>query len=178
MNRKSPHRHKVSGYNRNDGTKVRSHERGKGSKSTRRRRRNVGKRFDDSTKTGAEAWNVTFHYKNGKSEKVMVIAETYEDAMDEAFEERRMQTKKPIRVDIVDPGLLGAIKGAMAAAGKRTVFTAKKYVIQGLLKDAYADEPQKRASARIALKMTYPEIYELCDFSRERYISTRGSYRP
>jgi len=176
--RRSPIVHTVSGYRRKNGTYVRPHVRGSGRGRPLPRTKLVRRRvYDDSTEDGPEAWTITFNYKDGKKEAVTVIAPSYEKAMDEAFEERKRQHEKPVGITITDPSLWGAIKGALKAggrvakyAGKRARFTVRKHAIMGLLHDAYSKDPIRRKAARIALKREFPEVYAMCDFSRERYV--------
>ena len=170
-NRKSPVVHDVTGYTKSDGTRVSGYVRGRRQGIPLHKGKVVkGKTFNDDTEGPPEAWDVTFKYRGGGKETVTVIAPSYEKAMDEAFEERKRQTEKPFSIEIVDPGLWGAISGVLRGAGKRAKFTVKKHVIMGLVKDAYSDDKVKRVGARIALKQTHPEIFNLCDFSREKRV--------
>ena len=131
-----------------------------------------GKMFNDSTGKGPEAWSITFNYKDGGKETVTVIAPSYEKAMDEAFEERKRKSEKPASIKIVDPGVWKSIMGALKASGtyatKRARYALRKQIIMGMLQDAYTDDPVRRRAARIALRKEFPEVYEMCDFSRER----------
>ena len=168
--RRSPVIHEVSGYTRADGTRVPGHVRG------RRRGRPLskskvvrGKIFNDDTEVDPKAWDVTFEYRDGKTETVTVIAPSFEKAMDESFEERKRQTEEPYSFKIVDPSLWGAISDAVRGAGKRAKFTVKKHYLMGLVKDAYSEDKVKRVGARLALRQTYPEIWEMMDISGERY---------
>jgi len=171
----------VSSYRRRDGTVVHSYTRGSLVHRPLSRSKVVSRRFyNDSTEGGPEAWEFTFSYRNGRKEKVTVIAPSYEKAMDEAFENRQHHALKPIAITMVDPSLWGAVKSVVRGAGKvaryggrRAKFTVKKHTIMGMLNDAYSDNKVRRTAARIALKQSFPEVYAMCDFSRERRFGAR-----
>ena len=219
-NRRSPVKHGVSGYTRKDGTKIKGHTRGKGTRPRKpQRSRVVGKHTDDDTPIGVHAFvtNFTYSDKPGDGESVISISDNYPDAIDEAWEER-MDPRIPIAVECIDPDLGAALKwvgkrvksavkwgkpriveasklgaryavkatmttgktiGRVAKAtaisgfegakelGRLTAFGVQKELIQNLLGLCYQDDKSKRIAARIALRARYPEVYDMCDFSRE-----------
>ena len=57
--------------------------------------------------------------------------------------------------------------GGAKELGRLTAFAAQKEIIQSLLKLCYQTDRAKRTAARYALKKRYPEVYAMCDFSRE-----------
>jgi hypothetical protein len=76
----------------------------------------IPKYFDDNTKfPSPEAFTVNFIYsKKSRShpaigESVVVIAESYDKAMEEAFDMRAQKTRTPIEVELVDPNIGSAI---------------------------------------------------------------------
>ncbi len=219
-NRRSPVKHGVSGYTREDGTKIKGHTRGKGARSQNpRKSRVVGRGVDDDTSIGVHAFTCNFKYseKPGDGESVIVISDNFQDATDEAWEER-MDTRMPIAVEIVDPDIGAALKwvgkrvrsavkygkpriveaaklgakyavratmatgktiGRVAKAtaisgyegakalGQLTAFGVQKELIQSLLKLCYQPDKSKRIAARIALRKQFPDVFAMCDFSRE-----------
>lgn len=243
--RKSPVHHGVSGYTRKDGSKVRPYARGRGTRSKTSRR--VVKAVDEDTRMEELAFTVNFKYsdKPDDGESVIVIADTYQRALEEAFEEK-VDTRMPIEVDMVDPDLdailkfvgegarkIGAkvkekavaaaprVRAAAAKAGKYALVKIEKgakvgakYAMRGghvaaqagvavtkgvvrgvavglkessklalyeierskvrrLIKQAYSKDPIERRSARIAIKRVYPDIYDICHFSKDRPLSRR-----
>jgi len=62
-----------------------------------------------------------------------------------------------------------AISGVEGAKelGRLTAFGVQKELIHNLLKLCYQKDKAKRIAARIALRDRYPEVYDMCDFSRE-----------
>ena len=54
-----------------------------------------------------------------------------------------------------------------------SAFAVQKEYIQSLLKLCYESDIAKRNAARYTLKKRFPEVYDMCDFSRE----TRGRPR-
>lgn len=54
-----------------------------------------------------------------------------------------------------------------------TAFGIQAGVIENLLKLCYQKDRAKRTAARVALKRRYPEVYDMCDFSRETSIRSR-----
>lgn len=232
MNRKPPCKHKVKSHTRKGGIKVQSYTRGSGSKPYKITKRRVVGKVTDETEVGPKPFTVNFMYskRRGDGESVVVIADTYERALDEAFEEK-VDSRWPIEVEIVDPSLGAVLKfigeGAKRVGGltlkgirkmKPKVQAAArigaKYAMRGghiakqkalaiatagyraaeaavsesakfalsklqtqrvrfLLKDAYSEDPIKRRAARYSLKRYYPDVYDVCSFSRDRNISQR-----
>ena len=98
--RRSPVKHGVSGYTRKDGTRIRGHTRGKGARGQKyKRSRVVGRGVDDDTSIGVHAFVINFAYskKPDDGESVVVFSTNFEDATDEAWEER-MDSRMPIAV--------------------------------------------------------------------------------
>jgi len=111
-NRSSPVKHKVKTHTRKDGTKISGYVRGKGTSPHKTSRsRVVGKGVDDDTSIGPHAFTVNFTYsdKPGDGESVIVISDNFQDATDEAWEER-MDSRMPIAVETIDPDIGAALK--------------------------------------------------------------------
>ena len=178
--RKSPRRHAVKSHIR-EGYRVSSYTRGKGTGSspfTSRRKLDKPRSF-----------TVNFTYSNriGDGESVVVIARNYGDALDEAYEERH-DSREPIEIELVDPDIGKALKilaregGNAVKIGAKYAYAAGKTVgkeavhavaesyrrarIRRLIEECYNPDRVKRAMARSELKARYPEIYEMCDFSK------------
>jgi len=184
------------------GYRVSDYVRGKGTRTipTLTRRRKIIK-TDES-----KAYTCNFKYseKKGDGESVVVIATSYEKALDEAFEER-VDTREPIEVEVIHPDIgrmlriLGkgakvvgreavelsklGIKYGYAGAkvlGKEAAFAiARAYrsqKLRRLIEESYSPDRATRAMARAKLKTQYPEIYSVCDFSKEgpRKLSIRA----
>ena len=136
--RRSPIEHDVGGYTRL-GVRVSGYKRGSG-KGTPRRSRMVGNPKEDSTSIGPHAFTFNFEYGPGDGESVIVFSDNYQDASDEAWEERK-DTRVPISVEAIDPDIGAALKWmgkkAMAgyAYGKPKIMKAThlgaKYAIRG-----------------------------------------------
>jgi len=182
--RKSPIRHSVKEHTR-QGNRVRSYARGQGkaqqSSFTQRR---VLK------KEGPKSFTINFKYSNkpNDGESVVVIARNYQDALDEAWEEKT-DPRNPISVEVVDPDIGRALKilgrGVAKAVklGAKYTYVAGKTVtkeaahaiaksyremrVRRLIDEAYSTDRRIRILARAKLKQKYPEIYSICDFSRE-----------
>ena len=237
--RRSPSKHMVKSHIRY-GRPVRSFTRGSGIRSQNpQRSKLVGKPFDEDTRMEELAFTVNFKYsdKPKDGESVIIIADTYQKALEEAFEER-IDPRMPIEIDMVDPDLdailkfvgesakktrVGIEKAAKRAepyvlkAVQKTSETARlgaKYAIRGghlakqatvagikgvfrgvavalkesskmalyeierskvrrLIKQAYSKDPIERKTARIALKRVYPDIYDICSFSKDRPLSRK-----
>lgn len=112
-NRYSPVKHTVKPHTREDGTKIRGYTRGKGIKPQTSQRSRVvsGRGVDDDTSIGPHAFTVNFTYsdKPGDGESVIVISDNFQDATDEAWEER-MDSRMPISVETIDPDIGAALK--------------------------------------------------------------------
>jgi hypothetical protein len=98
-------RHRVGAYTR-EGKRVDSYLRGHGQKSSTISK-TIPKYFDDSTKLGPKGWTINFKYseRKGDGESVIVIANSYESALDQSFETRTEKDRFPISIEIVDPSL-------------------------------------------------------------------------
>lgn len=183
--RKPPIRHTVKSHTR-QGHRVNTHARGKGTRTispfTRRR---------VLTKEKPKSYTINFKYSNkqGDGESVIVIANDYQKALDEAFEEKK-DPRKPISVEVIDPSLGSMLKIMARGAGKAVKLGAKYSYITGktvgkeaahavaksyrelrlrrLIDEAYSPDKVRRVIARAKLKQRYPEIYKICHFSRER----------
>jgi len=147
----------------------------------------------------AHAWTVNFTYDDPrvKGETVLIFADTYDGAIDEAFDEREHKFLKPIATELIDPSIgqiVSAVKsGARKVAGigaKYTITTlktaggtaknvakgtirlgkykAKSKYIEMLLNDVYGPKSPRRTAARVALKKYYPEIWDMTSLSVDR----------
>lgn len=192
-NRRSPIEHEVSPSIRL-GVPVAGYTRGKGSKSVTRKSRMVGNPFEDSTSIGPHAFTFNFEYGPGDGETVIVFSDDYQNATDEAWEERK-DKRIPKSVHAIDPSIKEALgfvlkksKSAAKIGGKYAIrgtkaalrtgkglakesytlagFKAKQKLIESLLKLCYQKDKPKRIAARTALESQYPEVYKKCDFSK------------
>ena len=57
--------------------------------------------------------------------------------------------------------------GGAKELGRLTAFGVQKEYIHSLLKLCYQKDKSKRIAARLALKKRFPDIYDMCDFSKE-----------
>ena len=184
--RKSPIRHTVHNHTRR-GRNVSSYTRGEGSRiqPTFIQKRRVLK------KIGPKSFTINFKYSNkpNDGESVVVIAPTYEKALDEAFEEK-VDSRYPIEVEVIDPDIGKALKILARGVGKAVKLGAKYSYITGktvtkeaahaiaksyremrvrrLIDECYSVDRRIRIQARAKLKQRYPEIYSICNFSREK----------
>lgn len=119
----------------------------------------------------------------------MVIAKNYQDALDEAFEEKT-DPRQPIEIEIIDPTIGKALRIIAGGVGKAVKLGAKYAYITGktvgreaahavaksyrelrlrrLIGEAYSTDKVTRVMARAKLKQRYPETYKICDFSKDR----------
>jgi len=134
-------------------------------------------------------FNFKYSQKPGDGESVVVISTDYHKAMKEAFQEKR-DPREPIEVEVIDPDL-GRIlrtigKGAAKAAklgikysyagakvlGKEAAMAVatsyRELKLKRLIGDAYSVNRTTRIMARAKLRTQYPEIYKICDFSKEK----------
>jgi len=180
--RKSPVRHHVRSHIRNR-SRVTSYARGRGTATALiTKRRVVGK---------PKSFTVNFKYSNrkGDGESVVVIATSYDKALDEAFEEKTDQ-RQPIEIEIIDPNIGKALRILAKGAGKAVTLGAKYTYVAGktvakeaafaiarayrsqklrrLIEECYSPDQATKAMARAKLRTQYPEIYSVCDFSKER----------
>ena len=180
--RKSPVRHHVRSHTRN-GSRVTSYVRGRGIQTALiTKRRIVGK---------PKSFTVNFKYSNrkGDGESVIVIAKNYQDTLDEAFEEKR-DSRQPISVEVIHPSSGTMLRIMARGVGKAVKLGAKYTYIAGktvsaeaahavaksyrelrlrrLIDEAYSTDRVTRIVARGKLKKRYPEIYKICDFSKEK----------
>ncbi len=111
-NRRTPVKHTVKTHTRKDGTKISGYTRGKGTRPQKTQRsRVVGRGVDDDTSIGVHAFTVNFTYskKPGDGESVIVLSDNFQDATDEAWEER-IDRRMPIAVETIDPDIGAALK--------------------------------------------------------------------
>lgn len=177
--------------------RVRAFERGSGKKY--QRSRVVGDPKEDSTSIGVHGFVFNFKYsdKPGDGEVVCIFSDDYENAQDEAFEERK-DKRTPISVEAIDPPIrdvletiftgaknatkiggkyairagkagLGATKDVVRESGRLVAFGVQSKLVESLLRLCYQKDPAKRNAARAALKSRYPEIWRMCDFSPGGY---------
>lgn len=207
--RKSPFRHRVTDHDRttSSGKKVHvtSYMRGAG----KRRKKWVvrGTKELITKKHGPKPYTINFKYSNrrGDGESVVVIAPSYQKALDEAWEEK-VDKRHPIEVEVIDPdwgrvfraigkglkkvGKIGgkyAVKGLQAgykaakitgkAAAREVAYQFKQHRIKKLVEEAYSDYKPDRMKARAMLKRYFPDVYAMCDFSKEK-AKRRTKFKP
>lgn len=136
-----------------------------------------------------KGWSITFDYGKGSEETVQVVARDSDDALNQALKVRNSNLK-PKRILIVDPTLgqvVSAIgKGAMKLARgtgkgvKKGLYVAgRTYATYGelkreyrigkvttLVRDAFSENPARRAVARAQLRERYPEVYRNLGLAR------------
>jgi len=134
-------------------------------------------------------FNFKYSKKPGDGETVVVVSTDYHKAMKEAFQEKR-DPREPIEIEVIDPDLgrvlraigTGAVKAAKIGAkyaykagkvmGKEAAMAVaesyREMKVKRLVEKAYSPNRAVRALARAKLKTQYPEIYQVCDFSRDR----------
>jgi len=74
-------------------------------------------------------------------------------------------------VKLSELGIKYAYAGAKAVGRDAARAIAKRYGelrVRRLVEDAYSSDRATRAMARAKLRTQYPEIYAVCDFSKER----------
>lgn len=183
-NRKKPVRHRVEEHKRG-GSTVKSYMRGLGAQL---RKPTVSiSRYRTSKKP--KAWTVNFKYSDKKDdgESFLVIAQNYHRALDEAFEEKT-DARDPIELSVIDPSI-GEVLHLIGRGAKRAAGVGAKYSImggkavakkagsvavarlrdeiaKGLIKNAYSKDRPTRIIARSRLKVEYPDVYNIMDFSR------------
>lgn len=183
--RKSPIHHTVKQHTR-QGHRVNSYTRGKGTaqRPTFTQRRVL-------KKEAPKSYTINFKYSNkpNDGESVVVIAENYQNALDEAWEEKT-DPRNPISVEVVDPDIgrmlkiLGRGVAKAVKLGAKYTYVAGKTItresahaiaksyremrVRRLIGESYSPDRRIRILARAKLKQTYPEIYKICDFSREK----------
>lgn len=187
--RKSPIRHTVHSHIRL-GKRVKNYTRGKGTRTlppfiSRRKLIKTDK---------PKSFTINFQYSNkkGDGESVVVIARNYVDALDEAYEEKT-DTRIPISVEVIDPDIgralrvLGREAKAVGEAGLKYGWRTTKALtaevthaiansyremrVRRLIDECYSPDRVTRIRSRAKLKLRYPEIYSVCDFSKERISS-------
>ena len=119
----------------------------------------------------------------------MVIAKDYQRALDEAFEEKT-DPRSPISVEVIDPNIGRMLKILGSGVTKAVKLGAKYTYVAGktvsreaahsiasayremrtkrLIDECYSVDRRTRILARAQLKQRYPEIYAVCDFSKEK----------
>ena len=115
--RNSPRKHVVKPHTRK-GKKVGSYVRGTGTSKKTPIVKHT-KMYDNSTKMGPKAFTVNFSYNAEETdgETVIVIADSYDAALDEAYEER-VDNRNPYSIEIIDPDLK-AVLSFVSNAGKK-----------------------------------------------------------
>lgn len=181
--RKSPRRHIVRQHKR-EGYLVRSYTRGRG---IGQQTGVIKRRIENKPKS----FTVNFKYsdRKGDGESVIVIATDYQKALDEAFEEKT-DPREPIEVEVIHPSIGRMLRILARGAGKVAVLGAKYTYIAGktvsreaahvvaksyremrvrrLIEKCYSPDRRIRIQARTRLKLLYPEMYAIADFSKER----------
>lgn len=173
--RKSPVRHVVHAHTR-EGYPVTNFQRGKGEheiqttsprdlfESSRKMRE------EGSSRETWEVYTITFYYSKGRKEKVTVVAEDSDDALNHALKIRK-QSLKPIRMTVKD----GIISVTSTLVGGAAEFTQKmadvgrkhrieqikmdSVQIEKLVKMTESQNKYEASMARKELKEKYPEIY-------------------
>lgn len=122
MNRKPPGRHRVSSYNKRDGTKVDSYMRGDGalstSISTKKRVTNIKTIDDDGGGGEWEYFTVFLFYKNEDYEVLPIMAVDADDALNLALMQRAMKDKK-VEFSLVRDGLGDVARRLVKATNHR-----------------------------------------------------------
>lgn len=89
----------------------------------------------------------------------------------------KLGAKYAIKATMVTGSTIGKVAragvGGAKELGRLTAFGVQKEFIQSLLKLCYQKDRAKRIAARKSLKTRYPDIYAMCDFSRETQRRTR-----
>ena len=183
--RKSPRRHAVKSHVR-AGYSVSNYVRGKGTRTlpTLTHRRKI-----EGDRPKPFTCNFKYSNKPGDEESVVVISTSYDKALKEAFEEKT-DPREPIEIEIVDPSIGKALRILARGAGQAVKLGAKYTYVAGktvakeaafaiarayrsqklrrLIEECYSPDRATRAMARADLKTRYPEIYNACDFSKEK----------
>ncbi len=148
--RKRPMKHIVHTHTRR-GKRVESFTRGSGIKNqSQRSSRVVGKPFDEDTKMGELGFTVDFTYGPDDGESVVVIADSYQAALEEAFDER-VDTRMPIEVNVIDPDLNTILKFVGESAKKAGAYGLKTITKTGKVGAKYAVRGVK-AGTRLGVK--------------------------
>jgi hypothetical protein len=137
--RKHPIKHIVKGHKKTDGTIVRTYKRGAGGKVVKT------KKGGPAMAIGPKAFTANFIYSNKKDdgESVVVIADSYASALDEAYEERTSR-RTPIAVDLIDP----SISSVLSFIGN----TAKEAATRGVQAIRKHGETAVKLGAKYAVK--------------------------
>lgn len=193
--RKSPIRHKVSSHTRR-GRRVQTYLRGTGKGPYYGLP--VQTILAEKRRIKPKSYTVNFRYssKPGDGESVVVISTNYQKALDEAFEEK-VDSRNPISVEVIDPdlgrvfravgsglkkvGKIGAkyaVKGLQAGwraakitgkvAAREAAYQFHSRRIKGLVERSYSEDEAIRMKARTILKSQFPDLYAICDFSKEK----------
>lgn len=174
--RRKPVKHTVHAHTRR-GKRVKAFQRGSGTKSrVHRRSRVVGKPFDEDTKMKELGFTVDFTYESPPHESVIVIADSYQAALEEAFDER-VDTRAPIEVNVIDPDLDQILKFVGEGAKKAGAYGLKgikkagkvgaKYSIRGVKAGTRLGAEGARAVAR-GVKVGLTESSKLLLYEAER----------
>jgi hypothetical protein len=211
---------------------------------------------DENKNIGPHAFTVDFTYGPNDGEAVIVIADTFPRALDEAYEERT-DPRNPIEIEITDPSLgavlkfigegakvagkytlagmrkagelgakfairgghvaeqaaiaaapyvkrgvvggarlagkgigVGVVTGArgvravLAESSRMALYEIDRAKVRRMIAQAYSHSPVEAKAARAALYMHYPDVYDLCHFSRDepiieygkRYVTRHGKH--
>lgn len=124
--RKSPIHHTVHSHTRL-GRRVSDYTRGKGSRvqPTFIRKRRILKKGEP------KPFTINFKYsdRKGDGESVIVISTSYEKALDEAFEERKIN-REPVEIEIIDPDF-GRVFRAIGSGLSKLGHIGAKYAVKG-----------------------------------------------
>ena len=128
MTRKTPVKHHVKGHSR-EGHRVAGYTRGKGSASPIGQRRQ--KIHPDTKFNKPKAFTVNFYYDESKKdgETIVVISDSYEKALKEAYEEK-VDSRTPVSLDVIDPDF-GKILGAIGGGLKSFASFGGKFLVRG-----------------------------------------------
>lgn len=172
--RHTPVRHKVKAHTRK-GKPVKSFMRGSGSKSTKKVASPTVK-----AKNKPKGYTVKFKYTAKDTEIIKVIAPSYQDALDEGFEEKE-DSRTPIEITVIDPSLGEVIHWAGSRAAEYSKKAAKKaakkgkeyvksqysdYKIKRLIDQAYSSNKSTSFLARSKLKRDHPDVWDIMSISR------------
>lgn len=124
--RKKPVRHRVATHKR-EGSTVESYMRG--TRVLRVKPIVTISRYRKSREP--KAWTVNFKYSNKTrdGESFLVIAPTYQRALDEAFEEKK-DLRDPIELSVIDP-TIGEVLHLIGRGAKQAAHLGAKYAIKG-----------------------------------------------
>jgi len=89
----------------------------------------------------------------------------------------KLGAKYAVRASMATAKTAKRVAKAGVGAGKElvklTAFSVERKMIERLIRDCYSKNKITRVASRHALKKRYPDIYDMCDFSREKGITWR-----